>query len=459
MTPAFHMLRSQLPIHVSAAGDQDYGACVTITESALELDTIFKSAAQLSRHPRHQSSASTSVQESSNKPLSTPVVPDKSGRAIQNVQSKTCNNCGLPGHLASTCFKPGGGMAGQRDDFKWNRSQVVAMMIASLDEAYDMADVDSPDEPSPPQPSTPPDDSSVVTPVSPVLSAQNDNIRRDWYPMRESLKPQAFPALSNFDNVAFLSLRDRFNTCLDSGCTDHIIRDRQLFETYDTNGAVDVGTANCGSLSAKASGDVSFRLPHGTRYIIFTLRNCLHAPDAPINLISVGALNENQLTVTFHPDAPTTISYPLSDPDLPGFAFTATVLRHLSFLSLDYLVPTAPVAFPAITFPKTIYSPNLWHRRFGYLGMEATKEALTKTYATGLQFSGTFAHEYCIACVVGKSPQHSYAHNGKRASSVGELLHMDMCGPYPVQTTDGKRHFFVILDDCTNFGFIDLLRL
>jgi hypothetical protein len=154
----------------------------------------------------------------------------------------------------------------------------------------------------------------------------------------------------------------------------------------------------------------------------------------PINLISVGALNENNLTVVFHPDAPTSISYPLSDPDLPGFSFQAMVHRRLSFLSLDYLVPTSPMAYPAITFPKTVQTSTLWHRRFGHLGMEATKEALTKDYATGVRFLGSFAHEHCIACVMGKSPQHPYSHNGRRASKVGELLHMDMCGPYPVQT-------------------------
>ena len=38
LSPAFHMLRSQLPAHVATAGDQDYGAFVTITESALELE-------------------------------------------------------------------------------------------------------------------------------------------------------------------------------------------------------------------------------------------------------------------------------------------------------------------------------------------------------------------------------------------------------------------------------------
>lgn len=53
------------------------------------------------------------------------------------------------------------------------------MMIASLDEAYDVADVEVPIVPSPPPPLTPPEDNSVVSPVSPIMSPQNDNILRD----------------------------------------------------------------------------------------------------------------------------------------------------------------------------------------------------------------------------------------------------------------------------------------
>ena len=64
-----------------------------------------------------------------------------------------------------------------------------------------------------------------------------------------------------------------------------------------------------------------------------------------------------------------------------------------------------------------------------------------------------------MACIVDKSPQHSYSNNGHRALAIGELFHMDLCGPYPMQTLDGKQHFFVILDNHSNFGFIHLLCL
>ena len=460
-----------MPQHVADAGDQDYGFFVTITESALELDVIFRSAAHVSRSSRippnsvPPSALTDPVPKSTAQSSST-----ESGQTTtKDNPPKICSNCGKRGHLVPTCFAPGGGMEGRRDEYKRDRNKVVAMLVASLDEAYDDQDDLPTDNPTIMAPFSP-DILPVATPIPtlPVSSStfQNDYVLRDLYPMRDPIKPSVFTTSSEIDSLALLTLGDRFNSCLDSGCTDHIIKDKDLFQTYDTSGAMDVGTANCGSLSAKASGDVSFRLPYRDRFVYFTLRHCLHAPDAPINLLSVGAFNEAGLTVTFAPDKPTSISYPASDPELPDLTFSATVIRRLSLLRLDFvhppLIPTAPVlsnAFSALTFPKPIPTAHLWHRRFGHIGLDATKEALTKDYVTGIQYDGPFTHDHCVACVVGKSPQHSYSHNSYRATKPGELIHMDICGPYPVQTPHGKNHFYIFLDDFSNFGVTDLLRV
>ena len=73
--------------------------------------------------------------------------------------------------------------------------------------------------------------------------------------------------------------------------------------------------------------------------ILWTLKNCLHAPTVPINLISVGALQEHHLSVTFSYQK-TTVSFPTDHPDLAGLSFDATVHRCLSLLDLNYI--TAP---------------------------------------------------------------------------------------------------------------------
>src|SRR5271168_4432646 len=48
---------------------------------------------------------------------------------------KLCSNCGRKGHLAPTCFEPGGGMEGRQADFKRDLNKVVAMLLADLDES------------------------------------------------------------------------------------------------------------------------------------------------------------------------------------------------------------------------------------------------------------------------------------------------------------------------------------
>ena len=90
-----------------------------------------------------------------------------------------------------------------------------------------------------------------------------------------------------------------YNAALDSACTNHIFRDRTVFHTYDVNGALPVKTANCGFLNTLAIGDVKIKLVIEGKTIFWTLKNCLHAPDVPINLISVGALQEHNMSIVF----------------------------------------------------------------------------------------------------------------------------------------------------------------
>jgi hypothetical protein len=92
---------------------------------------------------------------------------------------------------------------------------------------------------------------------------------------------------------------------------------------YDTTLATPVKTANCGFLQTLARGSVRFRVVSGGRTVTFILNDCLHAPDAPINLISVGALTEKDAIFTFWKDV-TTISFPHDHPVLPSFSFSSS---------------------------------------------------------------------------------------------------------------------------------------
>src|ERR1700678_4661287 len=132
-------MRASLPSHILAAHDQDYGAFVSLTETALEMDAVFFSAAQHSRVPR-QSHVPPSVSHPASLPPSavalTPMLPPSVGSGT----AKTCSNCGCRGHSVPTCFSPGGGMEGQRDIYKKDRGRFVAMFLTSLDDAFNLPD-------------------------------------------------------------------------------------------------------------------------------------------------------------------------------------------------------------------------------------------------------------------------------------------------------------------------------
>ena len=148
--------------------------------------------------------------------------------------------------------------------------------------------------------------------------------------------------------LALSSVSQKFNSALDSACTNHIFHDCNLFHTYNAEGAVLVKMANCGTLPT----------------------------------LGIGALQEHHMIVTFSFQK-TTITFPPNHPHLSGLSFDAHVTRRLSLLNLDFILPlTSPIAFHL--FPGTQNSPEIWHRRFGHLGHEASKNVLTGNYATGI---------------------------------------------------------------------------
>jgi hypothetical protein len=489
--PAFNSLRADLPRRIAViAHDQDYGAFISLTEAVLELDTIFRPTSQ-SQPPRQPCpSSNVSVPASG---LSSSTAPDPSSRTSK--KELTCSNCksrGLRniGHTDGTCFQPGGGMEGRREEYMSNKGRIHAMLAECLENAFLISDQPLPSDPSSP-PTSPPlppilDDAVLLPPTANLCVSSflaNSDLRDDLYYRCDSKLrfPIAFTS-ANFQSTALLSMVTLFNALLDSGCTHHIVRDRALFRNYRAR-SISVGTANCGSLDALGSGDVEFRYPFGDRFIVFTLRGCLHAPSAPINLLSVGALVERGMSCLFSPGGITKVSYPSDHHKFPGFAFSATVSNRLSFLKLDFISPDTPeplacpatvvpshplvpipsglpaVASPSHSFPRIKLDSMLWHRRFGHIGMDATRAALTKDYVTGVQLDGSFIRDHCISCIVGKSPQKSYPLRGHRATKIGELLHMDLCGPFPVQGPRGEKYFFNILDDRSNWGFTFGLRL
>jgi hypothetical protein len=232
-------------------------------------------------------------------PVSPPVVSEVPRTLKKELICGNCKSRGLRcvGHIDATCFQPGGGMEGHREEYLSNKGRIHAMFVDCLENTFLLPELSLPPDFSSPPPSPIPsslDDESLLHPIANLSVSSyvpNSHFHECLYTSSEpQLPPFAMPSI-NFSSTTFISLNTLYNALLDSGCTHHIIRDRSLFRNYSAQ-AISVGTANCGSLEALGTGDVDFTYSSGDRHVTFTLRSCLFAPMAPINLLSVGALAE-----------------------------------------------------------------------------------------------------------------------------------------------------------------------
>ncbi|KAF5381322.1 hypothetical protein D9615_008433 [Tricholomella constricta] len=322
-----------------------------------------------------------------------------------------------------------------------------------------------PCDPDPPLLDTAPP--SVFAGIS-VAASPNTMFFDAYFPLRHD-QPQA-----TTDPLALISYSQPYNCLLDSGCSSHIFNKREVFWSYDTSTATSVLTANSGSLDALARGEVRLRVNCiDGNSVVLCLRDCLHAPSCPINLLSVGSLTNRGIEFDWRPGAHTFLRFPKDHPAFANSTFLADVFHHLSFLRCEFIYPdkTTPslIATPPATptpslppvaapvFERIRETPELWHRRLGHIGLDATRAVLLKDYATGVKWEGTFEHTHCIPCLIGKYPQRPYTHNQHRASQTCELLHIDTCSPFPVATPQKQRYFFSILDDYSNWGLTDLM--
>ncbi|SJL16752.1 uncharacterized protein ARMOST_20281 [Armillaria ostoyae] len=362
-----------------------------------------------------------------------------------------CGNPKCPnpvGHTTATCWNEGGGDPGGKERYAEKQKQRTP---ARANFAEGKAPIDAPADIDQP-------DNNIDTSTNECTTSTESNEDTFYSYMAtsfDSILPlaNALFELQDSDPKAYYLALEVFKALLDSGTTHHIVKDRLAFHTYDESKAIPVKTANCGILTTHAMGEAHINVDVGGRTATIVLHECLHAPDAPINLISVGALTENGMYIGFGKHK-TTCYFPQTHKTLKGLSFKADVIGRLSFLNCKFTSPppaTANAMLPAYTKPEL--DTYLWHCRTGHPSQETTRRIISgKARVTGVKWNGKAPHEFCPSCIIGKRQQAPYDHNSHRAADVLELIHIDTCGPMLVKTPQKQDHFFAMLDDVTSFN-------
>jgi hypothetical protein len=70
---------------------------------------------------------------------------------------------------------------------------------------------------------------------------------------------------------------------------------------------------------------------------------------------------------------------------------------------------------------------------------------------TPLDFSDS---DYCIDCIKGKYAKQVKKSEANRNAGVLEIIHTDICAPFPIKYVDSFDSFITLTDDFSRYGYI-----
>ncbi|CAM8956338.1 unnamed protein product [Rhodiola kirilowii] len=102
---------------------------------------------------------------------------------------------------------------------------------------------------------------------------------------------------------------------------------------------------------------------------------------------------------------------------------------------------------------------EMWHRRLGHVNFRLLKRLHNQNLVIGLPKISEVPDQVCSACAKGKQTRSSF-HSKNVVSTLKafELVHMDLCGPMRVQSREGNRYVFVIVDDYSRYTWVIFIR-
>jgi len=243
--------------------------------------------------------------------------------------------------------------------------------------------------------------------------------------------PKTFMAITTQD-------RPTSDWILDSGCTDHLIKEREAFiDMQYKNTRVQIGDGSHSAFFARGVGTVEFQTVVHNQIQTIRLRNAFWAPDAHSSLVSETTLLLKGAKIETSSRGAKVI--------VNGEVVMIAPLKERLF-KLNVKLPSPnerPYAFITRQDSEK-QSMELWHRRLGHVGTKTIQK--TAETASGILLSNSDAIKDCIPCHTGKVPRESFPESGHIATRSLDVVVCDLAGPMEVPTSKGAKYFVVLRD-------------
>jgi len=237
---------------------------------------------------------------------------------------------------------------------------------------------------------------------------------------------------------------------VDSGATTHISVSMQGCLNYrrPIDGERNIYVGNGKSVEVEAIGH--FRLLLGTGYYL-DLKDTFVVPSFRRNLISVCLLDKCGYTCSFGNN-----QFNLSlNSNIIGTGFLNAYDNLYLLNTIANYNETLQCESRGTKRKFTdINSASLWHKRLGHISRNRVERLVSDGILDSLDFTD---FNVCIECIKGK--QTSVKRLGaSRTKDVLELIHTDICGPFPSASWNGQRYFVSFIDDYSRYGYLYLIH-
>lgn len=269
------------------------------------------------------------------------------------------------------------------------------------------------------------------------LDELNPDLRRDCRVFQMDFKRLPVPS-PTFGGV----------TLLDSGASNHMFRDAQMFnEMWDY--VANIETAKEGEMMrTRRAGNVNLRTNKNFNVHLY---NALFVPNLNFNIVSVSRIESTGKAVLFRNGG-----VEILDND-GTVILTGKRVNGLYILDIEF-VGYANKVFAS----KMLSDAELWHVRYGHLGAQNLNKLVRDNMVERLDVELSAMSDCpfaCKSCIYGRQTREVFDNSiTSRSNRPLELIHSDVCGQLPEETYDGCRYFVSFIDDYTHFTVVYLIR-
>uniref|UniRef100_A0A2N9F8N5 Integrase catalytic domain-containing protein n=1 Tax=Fagus sylvatica TaxID=28930 RepID=A0A2N9F8N5_FAGSY len=261
--------------------------------------------------------------------------------------------------------------------------------------------------------------------------------------------PARLAAMASTSNSSQIQAGETWLT--DTGATDHLTSnlDNLTGHTpYQGHDQVAVGNGQAIPIKNVGTGQLS------TQICNFQLHNLLHSPKISSNLLSVHKLcKHNNCSCYF---------------DSNKFMIQALPSGRVLYRGLSenglYPIHTQPSVPPSVSPSSSIQaflsSKNkwqLWHQRLGHPSDRVLVSAIP-SLSSCISVNNKHVQHHCKHCLIGKMHKLPFVSSQFQSTRPLELVHSDVWGPAPINSSNGYRFYLLFVDDYSRFSWLYLLH-